>query len=182
MIAEFRRSSLFPREVRYAYSRGPQGIPSRLCSANGGEGFTQNLPPRFWHFHVPDPENFWADREIRLHTLADGSLSRSPCRRERQIRRLECCNELGQFWLFRSADSTPRIVEAAIEYLWDAGEALAGERGLKRIEAGVNLNRSDGYRQMLRRGFRNDIQGVAMHKPDAPAYNRPEVLVVDYWR
>jgi hypothetical protein len=56
-----------------------------------------------------------------------------------------------------------------------------GERGLKRIEAGVNLNRSDAYRQMLRRGFRTDIQGVAMHKPDAPAYNRPEVLVVDDW-
>ena len=62
---------------------------------------------------VPDPENFWADREIHLHTLADGSGSRSRSRRERQIRRLECCNELGQFWLFRSADSTPRIVEAA---------------------------------------------------------------------
>jgi hypothetical protein len=34
---------------------------------------------------VPDPENFWADREIRLHTLAEGSGSRSRCRRERPI-------------------------------------------------------------------------------------------------
>ena len=52
--------------------------------------------------------------------------------------------------------------------LLDACEALAGERGLKRIEAGVNLNRSDAYRQMLRRGFRIDIQGVAMHKAQRP--------------
>jgi hypothetical protein len=35
---------------------------------------------------------------------------------------------------------------------------------------------------MLQHGFRTDIQGVAMHKPDSPAYNRPGVFVVDDWR
>jgi N-acetylglutamate synthase-like GNAT family acetyltransferase len=63
-----------------------------------------------------------------------------------------------------------------------ACEALAAARGARRIEAGVNLNRSQAYRQMLRQGFRTTMQGVAMHKPDSPAYNRPEVFVVDDWR
>ena len=72
--------------------------------------------------------------------------------------------------------------ENRFEHLLDASEALAAERGLQRMEAGVNLNRSQAYRQMLRRGFRPDIQGVAMHKPDSPAYNRPDAFVVDDWR
>jgi len=68
------------------------------------------------------------------------------------------------------------------EHLLDACEALAIERGLQRIEAGVNLNRSQAYRQMLGRGFRTHIQGVAMHRPDSPGYNRADVFVVDDWR
>jgi hypothetical protein len=66
--------------------------------------------------------------------------------------------------------------------LLDACEALAAERGLQRIEAGVNLNRGGAYRHMLQRGFRTDIQGVAMHKPDAAAYNRPDIYLMDDWR
>ena len=72
--------------------------------------------------------------------------------------------------------------EKAFEHLLDACESLAAERGLQRLEAGINLNRSQAYRQMLRRGFRTDIQGVAMHKPDSPAFNRPDAFVVDDWR
>ena len=72
--------------------------------------------------------------------------------------------------------------ENQFEHLLDVCEALAAERGLQRMEAGVNLNRSQAYRQMLRRGFRTDIQGVAMHKPDSHAYNRPDAFVVDDWR
>jgi ribosomal protein S18 acetylase RimI-like enzyme len=68
------------------------------------------------------------------------------------------------------------------EHLLDACEALAVERSLRRIEAGVNLNRNQAYRQMLARGFRTDMQGVAMHRPDSPAYNHPAVFVVDDWR
>ncbi len=72
--------------------------------------------------------------------------------------------------------------EKGFEHLLDACDALAAERGLHRIEAGVNLNRSQAYRQMRLRGFRTDIQGVAMHKPDSPAYNRPDAFIVDDWR
>lgn len=68
------------------------------------------------------------------------------------------------------------------EHLLSACEALAEERGLPRLEAGVNLNRSQAYRQMLAWGFRADRHGLAMHRPDSPAYNRPDVYVVDDWR
>jgi len=72
--------------------------------------------------------------------------------------------------------------DRAFERLLDECEALAAERGLGRLEAGVNLGRSEAYRQMLQRGFRTDFQGVAMHRPDSPAYNRPGVFVLDDWR
>lgn len=63
--------------------------------------------------------------------------------------------------------------------LLDGCEALATERGLGRIEAGVNVARRTAYRQMLAKGFRTQIQGVAMHCPDSPGYDRPDVLVID---
>jgi len=72
--------------------------------------------------------------------------------------------------------------EESFEHLLDACQALASERGAEHIEAGVNLNRSHAYRTMLRRGFRLKSLGVAMHRPDSPAYNRPDVYVVDDWR
>jgi GNAT superfamily N-acetyltransferase len=72
--------------------------------------------------------------------------------------------------------------ESAFERLLDACESLAAERGLVRLEAGVNLSRSGAYRRMYQRGFRTDISGVAMHRDDSPAYNRPDVFVIDDWR
>jgi GNAT superfamily N-acetyltransferase len=72
--------------------------------------------------------------------------------------------------------------EDRFDYLLDASEALAAERGLQQMEAGVNLSRRQAYRQMLRRGFRTMTQGVAMHRPDAPAFNRPDAFVLDDWR
>ncbi|WP_167470569.1 hypothetical protein [Mycobacterium innocens] len=50
---------------------------------------------------------------------------------------------------------------------------------MRRVEAGVNLNRGRAYRSMLRRGFTAESYGVSMHRPDAPAYNRPDTYVVD---
>lgn len=72
--------------------------------------------------------------------------------------------------------------EKAFERLLDCCEALTAEQGLKRIVAGMNVGRSQAYRHMLQHGFRTDFQGVAMQKPDAPGYNRPDVFVVDDWR
>ena len=68
------------------------------------------------------------------------------------------------------------------ERLLEACEALAASRGLARLVAGVNTARWDAYRRMLARGFRADLVGVAMERPEEPGYNRPDVYVMDDWR
>ena len=35
---------------------------------------------------------------------------------------------------------------------------------------------------MLAYGFRTDVQGLAMDRPDEAGYNRPGVYVIDDWR
>ena len=54
--------------------------------------------------------------------------------------------------------------------------------GLGRVTAGVSLACRAAYRRLLERGFRTEIQGVAMHRPDDAGYHRPEALVLDDWR
>jgi GNAT superfamily N-acetyltransferase len=72
--------------------------------------------------------------------------------------------------------------EKTFDKLLDACESLAAERGLDKMEAGVNLGRRPAYQAMIRHGYRTQTQGVAMHKPDRAAYNRPDVFVIDDWR
>jgi len=71
---------------------------------------------------------------------------------------------------------------AEFERLLDAIDALAAERGVQRVAAGVNTGRRDAYRRMLSRGFRAGLVGVAMHRPDGPGTLRPDVYVIDDWR
>ena len=71
---------------------------------------------------------------------------------------------------------------ARFDRLLDACEALAAEAGLKRLSGGANTGRHAAYRQMLARGFAPEFVGVAMHRRNAPAYNRPDVYVIDDWR
>lgn len=68
------------------------------------------------------------------------------------------------------------------DYLLDACEDFASSRGVARLDAGVNIGRTEAYRRMLMRGFRTYLQGVAMHKPDEPGYNQPNSYVIDDWR
>jgi GNAT superfamily N-acetyltransferase len=68
------------------------------------------------------------------------------------------------------------------DQLLDACEELAVTRGLARLEAGTNLARHEAYGKLLARGFRTDIQGVALHRPNEEAYSRPGVYVIDDWR
>jgi GNAT superfamily N-acetyltransferase len=64
-----------------------------------------------------------------------------------------------------------------------ACEVLAAAEGMSRLIAGVNTGRHEAYRRMLARGFRTEnLQGVTMHRPDQPGYDRPDVYVVDDWR
>jgi GNAT superfamily N-acetyltransferase len=50
------------------------------------------------------------------------------------------------------------------------------------VEAGVNLAREDAYRRMRARGYQVTTQGVAMQRPHAPGFNRPDAYVIDDWR
>jgi GNAT superfamily N-acetyltransferase len=72
--------------------------------------------------------------------------------------------------------------EKLLGALLEGCQELATERGLKRVVTGVNTGRTAAYREMLRLGFRTDMLGVAMHRPDSGAYNRADVFVLDDWR
>jgi len=65
------------------------------------------------------------------------------------------------------------------ERLLDACEEYAAARGLTRLVAGVNTGRHEAYRGLLDRGHRPFALGVAMHRPNEPAYDRPGIYVLD---
>jgi GNAT superfamily N-acetyltransferase len=71
---------------------------------------------------------------------------------------------------------------AAFERLLGACEAWAHEAGAARISAGMNLAREEAYRAMRSAGYRADMQGVAMHRPNEEGYNRPGIYAIDDWR
>lgn len=66
--------------------------------------------------------------------------------------------------------------------LLDACETLAARRGLKKLTAGVNTARIEAYQMMLDRGFKTELQGVSMHRPNEAGYSRPGAYVIDDWR
>jgi GNAT superfamily N-acetyltransferase len=66
--------------------------------------------------------------------------------------------------------------------LLDACEEWASSRNASRLVAGANTARHEAYRRMLARGFRTDIQGVVMSRPNEAGYNRPGVYLIDDWR
>jgi GNAT superfamily N-acetyltransferase len=66
--------------------------------------------------------------------------------------------------------------------LLNAASLLAKDRHLSRIVAGVNTERSEAYRYMVAQGFRADIQGIAMHRPNEAGYNHSDIYLIDDWR
>ena len=72
--------------------------------------------------------------------------------------------------------------ESAFEDLLDACEQYARSQKATRIVAGANTGRHNAYRKMIERGFRADMQGIAMHRPNEQGYNREEVYLIDDWR
>ena len=66
--------------------------------------------------------------------------------------------------------------------LLDACEEMAFAQHVSRLRGGVNTARHEAYRHMLARGFRTDIQGVVMSRPNEAGYNRPGVYLIDDWR
>lgn len=65
--------------------------------------------------------------------------------------------------------------------LLDACDAFAKPRGLT-LEAGCNLAREDAFRHMRAHGYRPMTQGIAMHRPNIPGFNREDAYVIDDWR
>lgn len=66
--------------------------------------------------------------------------------------------------------------------LMDAVEAFASVRGAGSVVAGVNTARERAWRLLVARGFRTLMQGVAMHRPNAPLTSYPDAFVLDDWR
>lgn len=60
-------------------------------------------------------------------------------------------------------------------------DAFAVSRGVP-IEAGVNLAREDAFLRMRARGYKTAVNVVAMQRPHAAGFNRPDVYVMDDWR
>jgi predicted N-acetyltransferase YhbS len=66
--------------------------------------------------------------------------------------------------------------------LIDACETFAKVQGMSRLLAGVNTGRHQAYRKLISLGFRTEIQGVVMDKPNEPAYNQSHIYLIDDWR
>jgi GNAT superfamily N-acetyltransferase len=83
-----------------------------------------------------------------------------------------------KFGAVRSGPSAERDFER----LLDTCEALAVAERMPVLLAGVNMGRHEAYRIMVARGFRTEIQGVAMHRHNEPGFCRPGVYALDDWR
>jgi hypothetical protein len=69
-----------------------------------------------------------------------------------------------------------------LELLVQECSSFALQQGMSQLVCGVSLERSQSYRKMLLLGFRIDRLGVAIHKPNTPAYNYLDTFVLDDWR
>jgi hypothetical protein len=71
----------------------------------------------------------------------------------------------------------------AFERMLEGIEAYAGATNAAKITAGVNLARREAFQALRARGFRTEMQGVAMETGDAGSgYNRAGIYVIDDWR
>ena len=50
---------------------------------------------------------------------------------------------------------------------------------MRSILAGANMARHEAYGRLVARGFRTEIQGVAMHRHNDPGYCRPGAYIID---
>jgi GNAT superfamily N-acetyltransferase len=76
-----------------------------------------------------------------------------------------------------------RRASEIFERLLDAVESYARAAKAPKITAGVNLARREAFQAVLARGFRTEMQGVAMETGDATSgYNRAGAYILDDWR
>jgi GNAT superfamily N-acetyltransferase len=82
---------------------------------------------------------------------------------------------------FGAARPSPNAAKI-FDSLLDACERYARSQNAARIVGGANMGRHNAYRRMIERGFRTDMQGVAMQKPNEPGYNLEQIYLIDDWR
>lgn len=119
-------------------------------------------------FGARDPDAFWADRDMVYGRQRAPHVASSP--------HVDTC--FVKFGAVRSRPSAQRDFER----LLDTCEALAAAERMPILLAGVNMGRQEAYRVMVARGFRTEIQGVAMQRHNEPGFCRPGVFVLDDWR
>jgi predicted N-acetyltransferase YhbS len=85
------------------------------------------------------------------------------------------------FVKFGAARPGPRTEEKFARLL-TACEGFAAAQGSRRLIAGTSLARESAYRQMRARGFRPEVVGVAMHRPNEAGYHRRDAWAMDDWR
>lgn len=68
------------------------------------------------------------------------------------------------------------------ERLLDACFSYAATRGAGVLIAGSNAARVGACEALFRRGFRTQLQGIAMQRSNRPGFNRPDVYAIDDWR
>ena len=83
-----------------------------------------------------------------------------------------------KFGAVRPAPNSAQLFDELIS----ACEVHARLQNSSRVIAGVSMGRHNAYKRMIERGFRTDMQGVAMHRPNEQGYNSPEMYVIDDWR
>jgi predicted N-acetyltransferase YhbS len=83
-----------------------------------------------------------------------------------------------KFGAVRQGDNSAQLFNEFLEM----SEQYARSQHMIRLVAGVNMARHKAYKIMIERGFRTDMQGVAMHNPDEAGYNLPNTYVIDDWR
>src|SRR5204863_5835952 len=84
----------------------------------------------------------------------------------------------GNCYIKFAAAADPRSFQGLLA----ACDHMAAQKGLHRITAGVSTARVEAYRLMLEHGYRTDIQGVSMHRPNEFGFSRPGVYIIDDWR
>lgn len=90
--------------------------------------------------------------------------------------------ETGSCYVKFAVCRADRQADATFARLLDACQSFAAAQAAAWLVAGVNTARHRAYRAMLAGGFKPEIYGLTMHRPNEPAYNREEAFLVDDWR
>jgi len=71
---------------------------------------------------------------------------------------------------------------AGFQALLAAAAAQAARCGARRLQASVTHARRAAYAAMKAAGFRTELSGIAMTRPEAGGYDAPEGLILEEWR